>query len=175
MKRAAGLEPAELTKIGRQILRLARDLVVEDQTGVGSEVHQFKPLFSSLARDEISERQARRKQFGVDLFGEPSWEMLLHLYIAKFEGQSLPTKAVLAASGAPTTTALRHLSELELKGLVTRKPSNKDQRVILIELTEKAYRKFHTYFLNRLEMQDKSSVSELPLTAAEGHIQSDRS
>ena len=160
MKRAVGIEPLELATIGRQMLRLARGLALDEQTGSGSRVNELGEIFAGLARDEINERHARRKQFGVDLFGEPAWEMLLNLYIAKVDGKPLATKAVLAASGAPTTTALRHLSVLELKGLIARNTSEKDQRVILIELTEKAFSMFQTYFLSRLEMQDKALIGQ---------------
>ncbi len=157
MKRVSGLEPLELATIGRQMLRLARGLAVNRQADDSPPDDQLQSIFSSLARDEISERQARRAQFGIDLFGEPSWEMLLHLYIAHIEGTPLSTKAVLAASGAPTTTALRHLSVLELERLITRRPSEQDQRVVLVELSERGFRKFQEYFLSRLEVADYSA------------------
>lgn len=151
MKRAASLEPLELATMGRKMLQLARGLSLSARHGSSDETAELQPIFYNLARDELAERQSRRKQFGQELFGEPAWEMLLHLYVARVEGISLATKAVLASSGAPSTTALRHLSLLEAKGLIRRMASQTDQRVILIELTEQALKKFQRYFLSRLD------------------------
>ncbi len=94
----------------------------------------------------LNSRRKRLQFFNAAMFGEPAWDMLLALCACE-EFAAPPTVSALgAASGAPATTALRWLSYLENQGLVTRHGSLHDQRVQLVELTEKARGLLNDFF-----------------------------
>jgi DNA-binding MarR family transcriptional regulator len=65
---------------------------------------------------------------------EPQWRMLLDLCV---NGPASVTSLCLA-SGAPPTTALRHLGELEADGFVARSDDPRDARRHYLDLTGKA-------------------------------------
>jgi DNA-binding MarR family transcriptional regulator len=100
----------------------------------------------SFARALIELREARSRFFPPSIFGEPAWEMLLALYAATDEGGPLSLSRLGDGAGTPPSTALRWLSYLEAQGLVERSGSVHDQRVQLVELTEKAREAFLNYF-----------------------------
>jgi DNA-binding MarR family transcriptional regulator len=86
-----------------------------------------------------STRAARNKAFsGMDIFGEPSWDMLLDLYQAYAQGQSISVSSVCIASRVPKTTALRWLGQLEKFGLVGRTDDPFDGRRTFVSLTDEA-------------------------------------
>ena len=62
--------------------------------------------------------------------------MLLYLFVAAADGREVRTSALAAASGAPASTALRHIELLQGHGLVNRSPSVLDQRVTNVALSE---------------------------------------
>jgi DNA-binding MarR family transcriptional regulator len=61
--------------------------------------------------------------------------MLLELFIQFAGGARVSVKSLVIASGAPETTAGRMLNRLESHGLVERKPSATDRRVMPVSLT----------------------------------------
>ena len=91
-------------------------------------------------------RRVRARIFGADLFADPSWDILLDLFIAKREGRKVTISSACLASAAPTTTATRHISHLVQLGLVARIPHPNDARSSYIELTAKGDRKLTQMF-----------------------------
>lgn len=65
---------------------------------------------------------------------EPQWRMLVDMAV---NGPCQITSACIA-SGAPATTALRHVGELERAGLIVREPHCEDRRKFMVALTDKA-------------------------------------
>jgi FixJ family two-component response regulator len=73
--------------------------------------------------------EAKRRQLGNGaLFGDPAWDMLLDLTIAKLEGRHVSVSSACIASGAPTTTALRLVNRLVSESILCRIPDEKDGR-----------------------------------------------
>lgn len=72
------------------------------------------------ARDLYAARKRREEFLPPDLFGEPGWNMLLDLFIARLESRARSLDAVCGASGTPTGVAMRWVGILEAKGLVVR-------------------------------------------------------
>lgn len=90
----------------------------------------------ALARKAYALRRKRAAIFGnPDLFGEPAWDILLDLYIAKAEGKKVSVSSACIGSAAPPTTGLRWLGVLADEGLVVREADAEDQRRVLVRLT----------------------------------------
>ena len=90
----------------------------------------------ALARQAYALRRKRAAIFGnPDLFGEPAWDILLDLYIAKGEGKHVSVSSACIGSAAPSTTGLRWLGVLADEGLVVREADAGDHRRVLVRLT----------------------------------------
>ena len=88
-------------------------------------------------------RRLRDDAFGVvaNQFREPTWDILLDLYLAAAKGRPVSVSSACIGSGAPQTTAIRHLALLESAGLVVRSPNPIDNRAGIVTLTEEAIRR----------------------------------
>ncbi|WP_198380558.1 winged helix DNA-binding protein [Roseomonas sp. KE2513] len=64
--------------------------------------------------------------------------MLLDLAVVKAEGGHVSVSAICVCSGAPQSTALRKLAQLERAGLVRRYLHEKDRRRVCLALTDRA-------------------------------------
>ncbi len=92
-------------------------------------------LLLETARALYRERRLRARHFPGSLFAEPTWDMLLDLYIADGERRQITVKSVCIAANVPTTTALRHLRWLHEQGLVERLNHPRDARSTHVRLT----------------------------------------
>lgn len=89
------------------------------------------------ARMIYSMRRRRDAAFsGLDLLGEPGWDILLDLFIGELEGARIQVSSVCLDAGVPSTTILRWLSRLEREGLVYRAADNVDGRRRFVRLTD---------------------------------------
>lgn len=113
------------------------------------------PLLARMAREEHNERASRTKFLDAGIYGEPGWNMLLDLYANKFEGRQISITSACIASGAPPTTALRHVSNFVDQGLVHRWDDPADQRRSWLDLTDFAYNALSNYLSNKAEMRYK--------------------
>lgn len=102
------------------------------------------------AKEEYEERQRRFKHFDIELFGEPSWDILLDLYIADIAGKALPVTTVCVGARVPSSTALRWINVLEARGHIARSHSEDDKRVNLLRLSAEARASLDTYFSGRI-------------------------
>ncbi|MBV8687925.1 MAG: hypothetical protein JOZ90_17075 [Alphaproteobacteria bacterium] len=127
-----GSDPDEIIA---QIQGLLRQLRNVGGDGSGAE---DRGMILRLAREAYQARRKRDKIFGPRLFAEPSWDILLDLFIARLEGREVSVSSACMATPAPATTALRHISHLVQLGFLTRRPSATDARVSYLELSELA-------------------------------------
>lgn len=78
------------------------------------------------------------------MLGEPAWDILLQLYVAK--DQRLPLRDIVLMTEEPKTTARRWIDYLEHKKLVQRRPDPVDRRSTEIELHEHGRELLNAYF-----------------------------
>ncbi len=71
------------------------------------------------------------------LFGEPGWDILLDLFIARKTRTALQVSSVCAGAGIPSTTILRWIARLEREGLIVRMADQEDARRRYVSLTHK--------------------------------------
>lgn len=92
-------------------------------------------LLLETARALYRERRLRARHFPASLFAEPTWDMLLDLYIADGERRRITVKSVCISANVPTTTAMRHLRWLHEQGFVERLSHPHDARSTHVRLT----------------------------------------
>lgn len=100
---------------------------------------------AGIARRIYAERRTRERHLQPDLFREPAWDILLDLFIQHSASRSVSVTSAAIASNVPMSTALRYIARLEAAGLVVRKTSRSDDRVVLLELTECGCSKMMNY------------------------------
>jgi FixJ family two-component response regulator len=86
------------------------------------------PALADYIRELLKKESRRRSIGGVDVFGDPAWEMLLDLVLAKIEGRRVPVSSACIASGAPMSTALRLVGRLVDEGVLCKQPDLTDRR-----------------------------------------------
>ena len=84
----------------------------------------------------LAERKARERHFPG--LGEPAWNMLVDLALAKLERRNVSVTSACIASYAPASTALRHVEVLLSLGLIERTHDPEDGRRVWLVLTESA-------------------------------------
>ncbi len=90
----------------------------------------------AFAREIYTLRHRRSRYLPADLFGEPTWDILLDLYVATRENRPVPTTSACIGAHVPPTTALRWLRTLEEQGLLERQEDARDGRRTFVRLTE---------------------------------------
>ena len=89
----------------------------------------------TFARETYAIRRRRDRHLPGDLFGEPTWDILLDLYVATREDRPVPTTSACIGANVPPTTALRWLRILEARGLVEREEDGRDGRRTFVRLS----------------------------------------
>lgn len=102
-------------------------------------------LLLETARALYRERRLRAQYFPGSLLVEPTWDMLLDLFIADRERRKTTIKSVCISANVPTTTALRHLRWLYEQGLVERLVHPRDARSKHVRLTAAALEAMENY------------------------------
>ena len=113
-------------------VRRALDLVRRDECRSRRAGRRGRDYLRAL----VAARVDRETIFKSDLFSDPAWEMLLDLAVAEASGRWISVTSLCIASGAPTTTALRRIEDLQAAGLIERLPDPDDRRRIIVRLTE---------------------------------------
>lgn len=105
-----------------------------------------QPTVLAAAAEACAARRRLYALFGRRLFCDPSWDILLELFVSTLEGRKVTVSTACMAACAPTTTALRHIAYLVQEGLVVRRPHPADARSTYLELTGPAVAKLTQYF-----------------------------
>lgn len=100
---------------------------VSDPTGEGV-ADCNKGELVTFIRELLRKETKRRGIGGGLLFGDPAWEMLLDLLLAKLENRRVSVSSACIASGAPMSTALRLVRRLDSEGVLIKIPDEKDRR-----------------------------------------------
>lgn len=136
---------AELNGLAETLEKLAKSgISTEDVEWLKDETAEFDEIshWSELARQLYAMRRLRDKVFDApSLFGEPSWDMLLDLFVAEIAEKSVAVTSLCLAAAIPSTTALRWISVLESENLVYREKDVTDRRKHYIRLSDEGLRK----------------------------------
>ncbi len=111
-----------------------------------------------MAEGILASRRLRDDLFGAEMFADPAWDMLLHLFVSGEQGNLVPVSSLCAASAVPQSTALRWIDTLANAGLLDRQLDSKDGRRILVGLTTEAAN------LMRLHMRRTRAAIMAPAT-----------
>lgn len=91
------------------------------------------------------ERRRRDDLFPPGLFGEPAWDLLLALFIAREKGEPIILSAAYRAGRVSDTTGRRLLDQLEREGMISRRRAPRSRKTRLVELTEDALGRLADY------------------------------
>ncbi len=101
-------------------------------------------------RKMIRMRRLRDKHFPSDLFGDPAWDMLLDLMVARIDRRPVSVSSLCIASAVPATTALRWIRTMTEAGLFERRSDPSDGRRVFIALSDETAQAMHAYFADML-------------------------
>lgn len=118
----------------------------------------------AFARETYAIRRRRDRHLPGDLFGEPTWDILLDLYVATRENRPVPTTSACIGANVPPTTALRWLRILEARGLVEREEDGRDGRRTFVRLSARGLAAMDDWLHVALAMLDHSVGSILRRT-----------
>lgn len=90
----------------------------------------------SIAKRLVSERRVRRNFFSEADFGEPIWDIMLDLYIARMLNRKISVSSACIAAAVPPTTALRYVVALTDEGKIERVPDPNDGRRVYVVLSD---------------------------------------
>ncbi len=116
------------------VVRLPRKAI--EETLLAAHATSKEPDHSRLeaAKALLAGRRRRAKTFAGLRFYDPSWDMILELYVATREHRALPVSQLCGLSGGSTTTALRHLEHMEALGYISRAEDPGDRRRLLVTM-----------------------------------------
>ena len=114
---------------------LSGDSINNSSVVIGEEIDEE---LISLARRKYFLRRRRNKiLFDVsDLFHDPAWDILLDLFIASETNAHISVSSACIASGVPPTTALRAISVMEKRGIITAGSDPFDARRRYVSLSD---------------------------------------
>ena len=132
--------------------------------------HNTPDMLLALARECYAMRRRRDRHLPSDLFGEPTWDILLDLYVATRENRPVPTTSACIGADVPPTTALRWLRILEARGLVEREEDCRDGRRTFVRLSKQGLAAMDDWLksaLNTLDLMVMPALAQaLPLAEA---------
>lgn len=107
---------------------------------ISPEVERDKLFTGRLAKEILKFRRRRDDVFGVEVLGEPAWDILLGLYAAECFHERISIGGACYLSAVPESTALRWIQKLEKDALIRRSADPTDARMEWLVLTEKGSR-----------------------------------
>ena len=143
---------SHLEEIILQMDALLRQLL--DLASEGEIASTEKDAILKAAQEAYITRRLRDEIFGGRLFADPSWDILLDLFIASHEGENVSVSSACIAASVPSTTALRHIAHLVDIGLVLRRPHPRDSRSTYLELSKEGAAKMNAFFKELISAPD---------------------
>ena len=120
--------------------------LIDEMAGHPQEIPNNSPVSEQDIRSIIKYRRNRDDFFGAELFADPAWDILLHLYASYLAQQRMTVGALCEGAAVPATTAIRWLTQLEQKGIVERRQDPIDGRRYFVSLTIAARKAMDGYF-----------------------------
>jgi DNA-binding MarR family transcriptional regulator len=97
-----------------------------------------------------AERRRRDALFPDGLLGEPAWDLMLALFMAREKGQPMILCKAYRAAGVTDTTGRRLLDRMEEEGLITRRRAPRSRKMRVVELTDDAAERLIEYLARGL-------------------------
>lgn len=105
----------------------------------------------------IAMRRNRDRIFGPDLFGEPAWDILLNLMVARFDERGMAVRDLAEAIGHPESTTIRFIDAMAADRLLERDNQPTDPRNAVVRLTDRAASAMLAFF------RESPAISYSPL------------
>jgi DNA-binding MarR family transcriptional regulator len=123
------------------LLRIVDEVPEPDFSPAAVEAEVVEAAYRALKAE-----QERAQLFGADMFPNPGWAILLHLFVSGAEGRHVNSAGLCAPAGVPETVALRHLAVLVAAKLVRRQPHHSSADSIYLALTPEGKKRLCDYF-----------------------------
>jgi DNA-binding MarR family transcriptional regulator len=131
---------------------------VEELPGSCVSASDFEADLVEAAHRALRSEKKRSELFGAELFANPGWAMLLHLFVSSAEGRPVTSSGICAAAGVTETVALRHLAVLVTAKLVRRQPHPGNPGAIELALTPAGKKRLCDYFSQRPRDRDAAAA-----------------
>lgn len=139
--------------LAEELNKLIAKIDLEEKIAENDDKYPLSPSLDDwleAAIDAYETRRRREKVFSVrNFFGEPSWDILLDLFIGELKNIKMPTTSVCIGAQVPQTTALRWIALLEKENLVRRYRDTDDSRRVYVQLTDPALKNMVQIFYDR--------------------------
>ncbi|MBB4087562.1 MarR family transcriptional regulator [Sphingomonas carotinifaciens] len=116
------------------VVRLPRKAVENTLLSAAAATGTLADQRLAEAKTLLAGRRRRGSCFKGVRFSDPSWDMILELYVAEQEGSTIAVSQLCTLSGGSMTTALRHIEDLEALGLINRAPDPTDRRKAIVTM-----------------------------------------
>lgn len=114
----------------------------------------FGAGLGDFARQLWWERRLRARFFPAELFAEPAWDLILHLFASEAEGQKVRRNKIHLGASVPPSTALARVQALEALGIVGEDPAAPGARPRRIALTPLARGRLEHLLVEMLVQRD---------------------
>lgn len=136
----------EVSRIASALANLSMGLATGRPTHDDAPGTEGADIYLSTVDRAFHARKARTRYFPQELFAEPAWDMLLHLFRCELRGRRVSTSDLCFAAGVPETTALRWISTMDQQGLVISEPEGHEDQPRFITLSPNAKAALRHYF-----------------------------
>lgn len=116
------------------VVRLPRKAIEETLLSAAAAAGTLADQRLGEVKAILAGRRRRGTCFKGVRFSDPSWDMILELYVAESDGVAMAVSQLCGLSGASMTTALRHIEDLEALGLIARVPDPTDRRKAIVTM-----------------------------------------
>ena len=137
-KASSSLFKERLTQFVDESMELLADLNSAEFTKKTTPA-ELESLAIGEIRRIIAARTLRSKFLTSDYFGDPAWDIMLDLALARAESRRVSISSACIAAGVPTTTALRWVRTMINDGVVTVMADPKDSRRRFVQLSHECY------------------------------------
>lgn len=132
------LEPDELAQLKQLISKGLSPNVDADEAVDAKRRAKAVAAVEQMYKFRRRREQAIEDVFGMAIFADPAWDMLLDLYLRTANGKEVSVSSACIGANAPGTTALRYIAELEKLEVIDRHPHPTDKRSYLVRLSKRA-------------------------------------